>query len=566
MTGNKDFRWHAWLRSGSGLTFIFFAGLLIFSCTSETNVAERPNIILIMADDMGFSDIGCYGGEVHTPHLDRLAGNGLRLTQFYNGARCCPTRASLLTGLAPHQAGMGWMTIRDLGHPGYAGELNNSCVTLAEVLKDAGYATYMSGKWHLTWDTDAHQEGDKDSWPLQRGFDRFFGTILGAGNFYTPVSLASDNEIIEPGTGFFYTDAIVDHAIQFLGDHLSQKSDPFFLYMAFTAPHWPLHARDSTIGKYMDQYRMGWDAIREQRFENMKQMGLIKPGWELTQRDPEAPAWDELDEEKQYDMTRRMAAYAAQIDEMDSNIGRLVSFLKENRSLQNTVILFLADNGGCAEFISSGSDTSTEAIGQPESFESYRLPWANASNTPFRLYKHWTHEGGISTPLIIHWPEGITDSGTLIDAPAQINDIMPTLVDIGNGSYPLQRDGHDIHPIEGKSLYPLLRGESMEERTLFWEHEANRAARRGEWKLVSQAGFEYPFIRDWELYNMSSDRTETKDLASEYPEIVKELSGLWEQWATTHRVYPLDGREWGERLEDPVIYDETGNLIEHEKP
>jgi len=540
----------------------------IFVCAcsqDEKESAPAPNIILIMADDMGYSDIGCYGGEIQTPNLDRLASNGLRFSQFYNGARCCPTRASLMTGLAPHQAGMGWMTIRDLGHPGYSGELNSNCVTIAEVLREAGYATFMGGKWHLTSDTKAVQEADKSSWPVQRGFDRFFGTILGAGSFYTPASLAADNVLIEPGEGFFYTDAIVDQSIGFLEDHFSHESNPFFLYMAFTAPHWPLHARDSTISKYLDIYTKGWDVVRDQRLGRMIEMGLIDSQWELTPRDQHAQEWAQLDKEKRTDMARRMAVYAAQIDEMDVNIGHLLGFLKEKGELDNTIILFLADNGGCAELISSGTDRTTGSIGQPESFESYSLPWANASNTPFRLYKHWTHEGGISTPLIVHWPDGVTNPGTLVHTPAQINDIMATMVEIGKGIYPQKWNGRDIHPMEGKSLDPLFRGESMEERTFFWEHEGNRAVRIGKWKLVSEAIFEYPFIQSWELYNLDADRTETVNLTEEYPEIVKELSGLWEEWAATHQVHPIDGREWDQRLKTPVIFDETGNLIEYLK-
>lgn len=534
--------------------------VLTFGCKAESDQPERPNIILIMADDMGFSDIGCYGGEIQTPHLDQLAEQGIRFTQFYNGARCCPTRASLLTGLAPHQAGMGWMTIRDLGHEGYTGELNQRCRTIAEVLRDAGYNTYMSGKWHLTQDAHAIHENNQISWPLQRGFDGFFGTILGAGSFYQPASLVEQNEFVSPDSGFFYTDEIASRAIGFL-ESQDQQEDPFFLYMAYTAPHWPLHARDSTLQKYKLLYSQGWDELREQRFERMLELGLADSAWQMSERNNEAPAWDQLGELEKRDMAIRMATYAAQIDEMDQSIGRLLTFLDERGQLDNTMILFLADNGGCAEFISSGSDTTTEAIGRPESFESYRLPWANASNTPFRMFKHWTHEGGISTPLIVHWPGGGLKRGSIIDVPAQVNDIIPTLLEAGNADYPGFSAGDSIYKLEGISLIPVLIGESIPDRILFWEHEANRAVRHGKWKAVSKANFEYPFIQEWELYNLELDRTETSNLALVYPEIVEELAGQWDSWAESHDVLPLDGREWDLRLNQAVIYDTSRKYI-----
>lgn len=529
--------------------------LIMPNCQDKLPETSPPNIILIMADDMGYSDIGCYGGEISTPNLDNLAENGLRYEQFYNGARCCPTRASLLTGLIPHQAGMGWMTIRDLGHEGYSGDLNNQCLTIAEVLESSGYSSYISGKWHLTLDAHASADGPKNSWPLQRGFERFFGTILGAGSFYTPETLVRDNEPVEPGEGFFYTDAIGDAASEFIQEHLDKKEEdsPFFLYVAFTAPHWPLHARDSIIVRYMDMYTVGWDEIRSSRLATMRDMGILKPEWDLTERDPSAKPWAELDPDQKNDMVKRMAVYASQITEMDHNIGKIINVLKMNGQLDNTLIVFLADNGGCAEFISTGENKTTESIGKPESYESYRLPWANASNTPFRRYKHWTHEGGISSPLIVHWPAGLTTKGLHKNDPAQIIDIMPTFIEVAGASYPEEYEGNSIHSLDGISLVPSFHGNLLEERMIFWEHEANRAVRKGKWKLVSAASLEYPFINDWELYDMEADRTETKNLAGEHTEIVKELSEAWEEWAKTHMVYPLDGREWDARVENPVF-------------
>ncbi len=529
-----------------------FLILITAGCNKRDSTLPKPNIILILADDMGYSDIESYGGEIHTSNLDRLAAGGLRFTQFYNTARCCPTRASLMTGLAPHQCGMGWMTIRDLGHEGYTGELNRNCLTLAEVLRTAGYSTYMSGKWHLVADRNASRQGNRSGWPLQRGFDKFFGTLLGSGSYYSPASLTSGNEFIEPDPDFFYTDAIVTHAIKFLEEHAKSRKNPFFLYLAFTSPHWPLHTRDSVIDRYMEQYRVGWDSIRSLRYRKMIDLGLLDPGWKMTDRDPKAPAWNSLDPVVRQDMVRRMAVYAAQVDEMDYNIGRLIHFLDEKQELDNTLILFLSDNGGCAEYISSGEDKSTRAIGSPSSYESYRLPWANASNTPFRLYKHWVHEGGISSPLIVHWPEAIKDPGRFVTTPAHIMDIMPTLIDVSRADYPGEYNGYEIQPLEGVSLMPLLMKETLPKRILYWEHEANRAVRKDKWKLVSEGNTEYPFNGEWELYDIENDRTEIVNLAPEHPDIVRELSLLWESWATTHKVYPLDGREWNERLRNPV--------------
>jgi arylsulfatase A-like enzyme len=530
------------------------AGLIMAGCQGRSGEPVPPNIVLIMADDMGYSDLGCCGGEIQTPNLDRLAADGLLYTQFYNGARCCPTRASLLTGLAPHQAGMGWMTIRDLGQEGYTGELNDHCRTMAEVLRTAGYSTYVCGKWHLTRDANARGEGSKDSWPLQRGFDRFFGTMLGAGSYYNPESLVRDNDPVEPGEGFFYTDAIGDNAVKFIEDHASaRRRSPFFLYVAFTSPHWPLHARDSTIDKYMGVYDTGWDELRASRFRTMKKLGILNEAWDLSERDTAAVRWESLDREQKADMAGRMAVYAAQVDEMDHNIGKIIRTLSELGQIDNTLIVFLADNGGCAEFISRGEDKSTTALGSPGSFESYRLPWANASNTPFRRFKHWTHEGGIASPLIVYWPECLEETGSYRTDPACIQDIMPTFIEVADAVYPEEFRGSEIYPLEGLSLFPTFRGDSLNERLLFWEHEANRAVRQGKWKLVSAGSTQYPFTGPWELYDMEKDRSETYNLIEQYPELAEEMAGAWEQWAKTHLVYPLDGRDWETRLKEPVF-------------
>lgn len=514
---------------------------------TATAAPDRPNIVIIMADDMGFSDIGCYGSEIRTPNLDALAKNGLRFTQFYNTARCCPTRASLLTGLYPHQTGVGHM-MQDRGVRGYRGDLNTYSVTIAEVLREAGYATYMSGKWHVT----RFIEGPKHNWPIQRGFDRFFGTIHGAGSYYDPITLTRDNTPLEsPAGNFYYTDAISENAAQFITDHANSKPDqPFFLYVPYTAPHWPLHALEEDVARYKGRYDKGWDALRAERLERMIALGIIDPKWKLTERDPVVPPWEEA-ENKAW-QARRMEVYAAQIDRMDQGIGHIVSALKTTGNLDNTLILFLADNGGCSEEIASvwtgPSFPKTTRDGRPvphgndpqqmpgpeNTYQSYGIPWANASNTPFRRYKHWVHEGGISTPLIAHWPTTIKTTGELRTQQGHLVDLMATCVDVAQANYPVSTEyGQVIPPMEGKSLVPAFANDPIPRDAIYWEHEGNRAIRIGDWKLVAK-GRSGP----WELYDMQGDRTETQDLAKRHPGRVKQMAAQWERWAKRTNVLP----------------------------
>ena len=379
---------------------------------SRSAAEERPNIVLIMADDMGFSDIGCYGGEVETPNIDRLAVNGLRFTQFYNTARCCPTRASLLTGLYPHQAGVPHM-VDNTRLPMEQRQLSRSAATIAEVLKEDGYRTAMSGKWHVAPVTSASTNG-----PMTRGFERFYGIIHGAASFYDPVTLMRDNTAITNfPPGYFLTDAIAQNAADYIRD-FARGEKPFFIYAAFTAPHWPLHAPEGDSAKYVERYRRGWDTLREERYKRMIELGILDHNTPLSPRDEDAPAWDE-EEHKEW-QAHRMAVYAAQIERMDTGIGQMVKALQDAGELENTLILFLADNGGCAENMGPNAralhvpvaapdggpmrrGNSPEIIpGGPDTYASYGLPWANLSNTPFRTYKHWVHEGGIATPLVVH--------------------------------------------------------------------------------------------------------------------------------------------------------------------
>ncbi|MBD3675270.1 MAG: arylsulfatase [Planctomycetaceae bacterium] len=543
------------------------------NCTATAH-DSRPNIILIMSDDMGYSDIGCYGGEIDTPNLNRLASNGLRFTQFYNTGRCCPTRACLLTGVYPHQAGVGHM-MNDRGYDGYRGDLNKQTMTIAEVLKNSGYATYMSGKWHVTKHTA--NDGPKFNWPQQRGFDKFYGTIHGAGSFYDPNSLTRGNEWVSPYNDpkyqpdtYYYTNAISDNATMFINEHYQQEPEkPFFMYVAYTAAHWPMHALPQDIAKYKGKYDAGYGAIRKARYERMKKMGLIKPEWKLS---PQAWEWGHIEEEEWE--VRCMEVYAAMIDRMDQGIGRIVRTLEQQGQLDNTLILFFQDNGGCAEGLGrkprnnlkTRPEEPTLAAMKPSDFQTDMIPeqtrdgyptvlgpgvlpgpdgtyiaygegWANVSNTPFRMYKHYVHEGGISTPLIAYWPKQIKRHGEFEDTPSHLIDLMATCVDVAKADYPKTFHGETIKPMEGRSLVPAFHGREVEREAIYWEHEGNRAIRVGDWKLVAR-GKNGP----WELYNIAEDRSEMNDLANTHPDRTAQMEAMWQKWAERANVLPLDPR------------------------
>ena len=532
--------WAGWIVAFFGMFSVGFA-----------QTKHRPNIVLIMADDLGFSDLGCYGGEIETPALDGLASGGLRYKQFYNAARCCPSRAALMTGLYPHQAGMGWMAAADMGTAAYQGELNTKSVTIAEVLRSAGYRTYMTGKWHLT--NERHIEGQVvDTWPLQRGFDRYFGIIPGGANYFTPTVYSGNTPYPAPD-GFYLTEAISDTSVSYIRKHVTTSAEtPFFMYVAYTAPHWPLHALEPEIEKYRQRYRQGWDALRVARFHRQQKIGLFGPETVLSPRDTTVPAWDHLSGEKQAEMAERMAIYAAQVDIMDQGIGRIVDELKRQGLYEQTVILFVSDNGACAEFISSGIHKTVNGT-DANTFESYRINWANLSSTPFREYKHYTHEGGIATPMIAHWPKGIEktlhngfarDYGHLID-------IMATCVDLAEATYPDTYNGHEILPMQGRSLLPQFRGASADRRKIFWEHEANIAVRDGRWKMVAKPPIGQAFSRDaLELYDMERDPVEATNVAADHQKLLDTLYDAWEDWARDIGALPMDTRDYGERQRD----------------
>lgn len=530
----------------------FALSAVFYSCSSTVvNSAEqpaKPNIILIMADDMGFSDLGCYGGEIKTPQLDALAKTGLRYSQFYNAARCCPTRASLLTGVYPHQAGMGWMTNADLGSPAYQGDLSKNAATIAEVLRPAGYSTYMTGKWHVS-NTRKDNGGVNDNWPVQRGFDHFFGIVGGAGNYFK-LPVFSDNTKYKSPDDFYFTHAVSDSSVQFIDHHFQRQPEkPLFMYVAYTAPHWPLHALKQDIEKYSDLYMGGWDELRNTRLKKQYELGLWENELELSPRDEKVTAWDSLSKEEKEDFALRMAIYAAQVDAMDQGIGRIIQKLKETNQLDNTVIFFLADNGGCAELISSGK--SKDLTGDlADTFESYRINWANTSNTPFREYKHWIHEGGIRTPLIVHWPNGIDKSlnNSFIRDYGHLTDIMATCVDLSGAQYPENLNGQPIVPMQGTSLLPHFSKQKNGRGPIFWEHEGNIGMRDKDWKLVAKTAENASFDpKTLELYNIGKDPTELNNLAESHAQKLDSMYNEWKKWADYAQVYPMDTREYNVR-------------------
>lgn len=531
------------------ISFILMFLLVSFQqCLAQENDgSKQPNIILILADDMGYSDIGSYGGEIKTPNLDALAQEGVRFSQFYNAARCCPSRASLLTGLYPHQTGFGFMD-GDLNLPGYEGYLNDQCLTIAEVLKLGGYETMMCGKWHL-----GKEESHR---PTDRGFDHFYGTLIGAGSYFDPATLMYDNQPIKAkNPGYYYTDAISDTAVQFIQRHQKiEKDKPFFLYVSYTAPHWPLHAPENIIKKYKGVYDKGWDTIRAERYKRMVKMGLINPNWGLSPRGDDAVAWQNEPDKPWRE--RSMEVYAAQVDDMDQGIGRILSALKNTGQIDNTLILFLSDNGGCSVELKETSwllkngalpekapdgtpmhPNSTPEImpGAADTYAAYGIPWAKASNTPFRKYKSYAHEGGIATPFIAWWPNKIKQKNVIVHQPAHILDVMKTCVEVAGIDYPTSYKGKQVKPLEGESLLPLIQGRNQPiHDALYWEHAGKRAVRKGKWKLVSING------GAWELYDMEKDRTELHNLKEEFPQKVRELEQSYKNWAKRCGVVPYE--------------------------
>jgi arylsulfatase A-like enzyme len=549
----------------AGLSMVGLLAWTIKPAPKKRVAAPRPNIIVIMADDMGFSDLGCYGGEINTPNINYLAENGIRFKQFYNASRCCPTRASLLTGLYNHQAGIGKMSDEE-DAPGYLGHLTENSVTLAEVLKTAGYHTAMSGKWHvsntpgqsnaeeqLAW-LNHHKEYSEFSpinqYPTNRGFEKYFGTIWGVVDFFDPFSLVSGTTPIKSvPKNYYHTDAINDTAVAYIKG-FSKTKQPFFLYVAENAPHWPLHAKPQDIAKYKDTYKGGWDAIREARYQKMVKLGLIDPTTtKLSQRWNDNLKW-ENNTDKDYD-AQLMAVHAAMIDCMDQGIGRIIAALKQTGQLDNTLIVFLSDNGASAESAPGygpGFDRPSETRdgrkisyslkkdnvpGSEVVYSSIGQRWANVANTPYRLWKAESYEGGAHTPMIAFWPKGITEKGGFSNQVGHVMDFMATFNELAGAVYPKTYKGHVIPPTPGISLVPSFEGKAVQgHEELFNEHFQARYARKGDWKMVSTND------RNWHLFNLADDRSETVDVKDQHPEKVKELDSLWTAWANTHMVLP----------------------------
>ena len=497
-------------------SFRFAVVAFVLACTTRSAVAiaepkARPNIILIMADDMGFSDIGCYGGEVRTSNINRLAEEGLRFTQFYNNAKCTTTRASLITGLYPRRSGP---------------LLQKGMVTIGEVLGAAGYNTALSGKWHLG--------NSAPRRPSDRGFDQYYGLLDGCCNFFDPsirdpkfkgarvrFFAHDDRRITKFPADFYTTDAFSDYAMERVNE-FSKSDKPFFLHVCYTAPHYPLHAKPEDIARYRGKYSMGWRELRQQRHKRQIEMGLLDPNWKLPGPDVEVKSWESRKNKEWDDL--RMAVYAAMIDSMDQGIGRILKSLEDNKIADNTLVMFLSDNGGCSE--TPGGDNPKRIPGPKEYYTHCGPGWAYAQNTPFRRYKCWVHEGGISTPFIVRWPH-VVKAGTMTNQVAHIIDLLPTCAEVAGAKYPKEVNGTEILPVEGNSMRPIFEGKSRTAHdTLYWEWSRNRAIRKDKWKLCWDRK-----VKQWELFDVVADRTEMNDLAKQNPERVESMSSDWFAWA-----------------------------------
>jgi arylsulfatase len=513
--------------------FALCIGSLSSVAAAQTTQPAKPNVVVILVDDMGFSDIGCYGSEISTPNLDKLAGQGLRLREFYNTGRCCPTRASLLTGLYAHEAGVGHMTNTDMPGTSYQGFLNKNCVTIGEALRPAGYETIMVGKWHVG--------GGPGRLPFFRGFDHSYGTP--AGGWYYPENVTQANGPFRDGkkaatqpsqlpADFYSSDAWTTAAIEYIDGAIADQK-PFLLYNAFNAPHFPIQAPADLVAKYRGRYMQGWDKLRESRLQKQHALGIIDASLALTPPEDDLPKWDALSDEEKDRYDGMMASYAACVERMDYNVGRLVDHLKEKNQFDNTLILFMSDNGGNAESgINGRSDgVKKDRWGGPATTIFVGKCWATLNNTPFRKFKHFIQEGGISSPLIMSWPAKIDPKlrGQIVKGTGHLVDVMPTLLNVSGAAYPAQFEGKAIHELEGTSLLPLLSDKPLARtKPLWWEHEGNAGLREGDLKLVRLEG------HDWELYDLSTDRTEIHDLAKSRPDAVKRMAAIWQ--ATADRV------------------------------
>lgn len=511
-----------------------FACLLVLaggcdpSSHQEATQKSKTDIVVILADDLGFSDLGCYGSEIHTPNLDSLAYGGVRFSNFYNNAKCSPSRAALLTGMYPHKAGIG-RVVSLLGKPlkngPYQGYLSDSTKTIAEWLKTAGYTTAMSGKWHI---------GERrQHWPKKRGFDRYFGLISGASSYYEVIKdqprtrqMVLEDSLWSPPSDFYMTDAITDYAVDFIKDQ--DQADPYFIYLAYTAPHWPLHAPREDIEKYKGMYRGGWDSLRTSRLQGLIHEKILTGDQQLSPRLSSIPPWDSVEDKTFW--TDRMEVHAAMIDRMDQGIGKIMQAIKARGNFENTLVVFLSDNGGSAENITGrGLNDPTVPVGDKGSYVAYREPWALASSTPWQRYKLWLNEGGISTPMVAHWPSYIKNKGDVLHYPAQLMDILPTLLDI-EGITPTGTPGRWKSP-DGVSLLPVFTGEMKErDSPIFWEYNHQKVVRANNWKILAYKD------QPWRLFDLARDRIESRDLSGSHPELVDSLASLYTQWARSMNI------------------------------
>jgi len=499
---------------------VVFLLILFAFCQKSAKCEKPPDIVIIIADDIGYSDFGCYGGEIPTPNIDKIAERGILFTNYYTENMCAPTRAALLTGR---------YHIR-----GYNKEGN---ITISEGLSTAGYISYAVGKWHNAGEKIMDRRA-----PLKRGFNHFFGTPQGTSNYYAPITLTRDGEPAEEewqDEDFYYTDAITDNAVEYIKN--TPENTPLFLYTAYNAAHWPLHARQEDVRKHEGRYFMGWDELRKQRLRKMKKLGIVPDDMPLSPRDSLVPAWE--DEEHKAWQERRMEVYAAQIEVMDRGIGRIVTELKKTGRINNTLLLVLVDNGGChveydkerrgpflSEYTRKGEPVKIGNIpgvmpGPEDTWQSYGRGWANASNTPFRLFKRHDHEGGIRVPLIVQWPDVIKNGGQITGQVAHVIDILPTVLETASVAYPSSYKNRNVDSPDGISLLPIIYGKKRNpHNVLYWQYSRGAAILKGNWKLVRIIN------NPWELYDLSKDPVEMNNLADQYPERVEELSILWKKW------------------------------------
>ena len=538
---------------------VWASAVLLFGATwLAAAEGRRPNVLVILADDLGYSDLGCYGGEIPTPNLDRLAKSGARFEKCYNSARCCPTRASLITGLHPHEAGIGdFVTAKPSPKrgPAYAGHLLDNNITIAELLKQSGYSTWMVGKWHMG-----------AAGPIQRGFEAYYGfkNLQAHSNdqwdpeLYARLPAGAPAELSYAPGKFYATDVFTDYALEFLRQARATKERPWFLYLAHSSPHFPVQAPKEAIDRHMATYRRGWDVLRTERFARMKSLGLVAadavlPPLSLVPVEANDaiangysgqpnPAWDSLPADRREDLARRMATFAAMVEKVDQGVGRLLADLERHGELANTLIVFTSDNGACYEWGPFGFDGVSRAgrtdlhvgealagMGQAGTHSSYGSAWANLGNTPLNLYKHFCNEGGISSPLIVSWPAGLKPSAGWLRSSAHVMDFLPTIAAAAGAPYPTERAGKPILPASGRSLLPALRGETPPERGIPTAHEGARGYRLGDWKIVWGKRQKEPVT--WQLFDLSKDPSEQHDLAAQHPDKLKELSDAWMAWA-----------------------------------